>query len=66
MLNDFFVLMKHELLVTLIIFILLFVKVGSKEWSNEAIGKLVNLLLLINLLAGFCNTSANNIQGKTR
>ena len=53
MLNDFFVLMKHELLVTLIIFILLFVKVGSKEWSNEAVCKLVNILLLINFLAGF-------------
>ena len=53
MLNDFFVLMKHELLVTLIIFILLFVKVGSKEWSNEAVSKLVNFLLLVNLLVGF-------------
>jgi NADH-quinone oxidoreductase subunit N len=50
MLNDFFVLMKHELLVTLIIFILLFVKVGSKEWSNEAVCKLVNLLLLDQLI----------------
>lgn len=53
MLNDFFILMKQELTVTVIIFILLFIKVGAKEWSNGAILNIVNLLLLVNLASGF-------------
>ncbi len=53
MMSDFFLLMKQELAVTILIFILLFTKVGSKEWSGDAIFGLVNVLLIINLLAGF-------------
>ena len=34
MLNDFLILMKQELLVTLIIFILLFIKLAKKEWNT--------------------------------
>ncbi len=34
-------------------FILLFIKVGSREWANENILNLVNILLLINFIAGF-------------
>ena len=45
MLNDFLILMKQELVITVIIFILLFIKVGSKEWKNESIMMLVNGLL---------------------
>jgi NADH-quinone oxidoreductase subunit N len=52
MLNDFLILMKQELVITLIIFILLFIKVG-RDWSNENVIRLVNLLLLVNLVAGF-------------
>jgi hypothetical protein len=37
MVNDFFILLKQELVITIIIFVLLFIKVGSKERSNENI-----------------------------
>lgn len=53
MINDFFILLKQELVITIIIFILLFIKVGSKERSNESILSLVNILLLVNVLVGF-------------
>ena len=52
MLTDFFILLKQELVVTAIIFLLLFVKLG-KDRTNESILNLVNLLLLINFVAGF-------------
>ena len=52
MLTDFFILLKQELVVTAIIFLLLFVKLG-KDRSNESILNLVNGLLLINLVLGF-------------
>jgi NADH-quinone oxidoreductase subunit N len=52
MLNEFLILMKQELVITLIIFILLFIKVG-RDWNNENVIRLVNLLLLVNLVAGF-------------
>jgi NADH-quinone oxidoreductase subunit N len=50
MLNDFLILMKQELIITVIIFILLFVKLAAKEWKNEAVLNLVNILLLLNLV----------------
>jgi NADH-quinone oxidoreductase subunit N len=50
--GDFFILMKSELLVTLIIFILLFIKVGT-EMKNDALLSLVQFLLLLNFLCGF-------------
>ena len=37
MVNDFFILMKHELVITLIIFVLLFVKLGKEETKNETL-----------------------------
>jgi len=52
MLNDFLILMKQELVITLIIFMLLFIKVG-RDWSNENVIRFVNLLLLVNVVAGF-------------
>ena len=57
MLNDFLILMKQELVITGIIFILLFIKVGSKEWKNESIMMLVNGLLLFNVLFNFFGNS---------
>lgn len=53
MMHAFFLLAKQELALSLIIFILLFIKVGSKEWSAPALLNLVNVLLLLNVLAGF-------------
>lgn len=49
---DFLILMKQEWAVIAILFILLFIKVGSKEWNNENILNLVNVLLLANFVAG--------------
>jgi len=53
MTSEFFILMKFELLVAVIIFILLFIKVGSSEWKNKTVLNVVNILLLVNLVAGF-------------
>ncbi len=53
MANDFFILMKSELIVTLILFILLVLKIRDKEWKNESLLRLINILLLINVAAGF-------------
>jgi NADH-quinone oxidoreductase subunit N len=46
-------LLKQELILTLIIFILLFIKIGSTEWKTENLLNLVNFFLLINFIAGF-------------
>ncbi len=51
--TDFFILMKQEFVLIAIIFILLFIKVGSKDWKNENILNLVNVLLLFNFVIGF-------------
>ena len=45
--------MKFELLVAVIIFILLFIKLGSNELENKTVLRVVNILLLINFIAGF-------------
>jgi len=50
--NELFILMKSELLVTAIIFILLFIKIGSGI-KNESLLLIIQSLLLINLIAGF-------------
>ena len=50
--NDFLILMKSELAVTVIIFLLLFIKL-SKGMNNEALLSLTQVLLLANLLLGF-------------
>jgi NADH-quinone oxidoreductase subunit N len=46
-------LMKSELVVTAVIFILLFIKISDKT-SNETVLKIVNALLVLNIAAGFC------------
>jgi NADH-quinone oxidoreductase subunit N len=51
--NDILVLLKHEWVLILVIFVLLFIRVSANNWQNEAILKLVNGLLLVNVLAGF-------------
>jgi NADH-quinone oxidoreductase subunit N len=50
--TDFLILMKQELVITAIIFILLILKLG-KERNNVAIMNIVNTLLLVNLVVGF-------------
>ncbi|MDB5192147.1 MAG: dehydrogenase subunit [Segetibacter sp.] len=49
---DFFILMKQELVIMIIIFALLIIKIISDR-SNEWILNMVNFLLLINFAAGF-------------
>jgi len=49
---NFLILMKQEWAVIAILFVLLFIKVGSKEWKNENILNLVNILLLLNFTSG--------------
>ena len=67
MLNDFFVLMKHELLLTLILFILLFLKLGKGLWTNAAVLSFVNILLLLNVVVGFVmNDSGELFNGMFR
>jgi NADH-quinone oxidoreductase subunit N len=53
MLNEYLQVLKSEWLIIAIIFILLFIKVGSKEWKNETLLYTINFLLLVNLIAGF-------------
>lgn len=50
--NDILALLKQELIVSVIIFILLFIKVGATEWKVDNLLILVNVLLLVNLVAG--------------
>ena len=50
--NEFFTLMRSELLVTVIIFLLLFIKIG-KGIKNETLLPIIQFLLLINFIAGF-------------
>ncbi len=53
MINEFLILMKQELVITLIIFVLLFVKLGKEETKNETLINLVNILLTLNFISGF-------------
>jgi NADH-quinone oxidoreductase subunit N len=57
---DFLILMKQELLITVIIFILLLLKIGS-DLSNAAVLNLANGLLLLNLLAGFIGNQSGGL-----
>lgn len=61
--EDFFSLMKQELVVTAIIFFLLFIKLAAKEWSNRKILAWINGLLLVNLVAGFILPASGQLFG---
>lgn len=50
--NDFFILMKPELMITAILFIVLFLKLG-KGFSNNMLLTVIQGLLLINFVSGF-------------
>lgn len=64
MLNEYLQVLKSEWLIIAIIFILLFIKVGSKEWKNETLLYTINFLLLANLVAGFfCNVEGSLFNG---
>jgi NADH-quinone oxidoreductase subunit N len=61
--TDFLLFMKQELLLTAIIFILLFVKLSTKEWSSKTVLLLINVLLVINLVAGFFVNGTGSLFG---
>src|SRR5882672_3563233 len=67
MTKDFFILMKFELLVAVIVFILIFIKIGSPadggKWKNKTVLYVVNVLLLVNLAAGFFMNADGNLFG---
>ena len=50
--TDMLILMKQEMALIVLIFIIMFLKLG-KDRSNESYMKIVNVLLLINLVPGF-------------
>lgn len=60
--NELFLLMKSELMVTAIIFLLLFIKVG-KGIANQRLLPLVQTLLLFNLIIGFLFNQNGNAFG---
>src|SRR5450432_892674 len=62
MLNDFLILMKSELVITLIIFLLLFIKIG-RGMKNESLLSLVQFLLLANFIIGFFFNEKGNLFG---
>ena len=61
--NDFFTILKSELIITFIIFLLLFIKIG-KGINNDALLTLIQVLLLLNFIAGFFfNTEGSVFDG---
>ena len=60
--NEFLTLMKSELVITAIIFLLLFVKIG-KGMKNESLLALVQVLLLVNFIVGFFFNKEGNLFG---
>lgn len=63
MYNELLLLMKQEWLVALIIFLLLFIKLGSREWTPGVLLNVINALLVINLAAGFIYPGEGNLFG---
>ena len=61
--NDFFTILKPELIITFIIFLLLFIKIG-KGINNDALLTLIQVLLLLNFITGFFfNTEGSLFDG---
>ncbi|MFZ9387669.1 MAG: NADH-quinone oxidoreductase subunit N [Chitinophagaceae bacterium] len=50
--TDFLILMKHELVISIIIFLLLFIKIG-KGMKNSTLLPVIQVLLLLHFIAGF-------------
>ena len=60
--NTFFLLMKSELALTAILFILLFIKIG-KGISNEKLLGVIQLLALLNFIGGFFFNQSGSLFG---
>ena len=62
MVNDFLILMKSELVITFIIFLLLIIKTGT-EMKNGRLLSIVQFLLLLNFIAGFFFNQTGSLFG---
>lgn len=60
--NEFVTLIKPELIITVIIFLLLFIKIG-KGLKNDTMLLLIQILLLLNFVAGFFFNAEGNLFG---
>jgi len=60
--NEMLTLMKSELVITLIIFLLLFIKIG-KGMKNERLLPVLQVLLLLNFIAGFFFNESGHLFG---
>ena len=63
MVTEFLILMKQELVITFIILVLLFVKLGKEEPKNETLINFVNIMLALNLASGFVFQQSGEIFG---
>jgi NADH-quinone oxidoreductase subunit N len=63
MMRDILVLMEQEWVLTVVIFVLLFISVGTDGWSNESLLYLANGLLLINVISGFFMNTDGTLFG---
>ncbi len=60
--NEFLTLMKSELVITVIIFLLLFIKIG-KGMNNESLLSIIQVLLLVNFIGGFFFNKEGSLFG---
>ena len=60
---SFIQIMKQELVLAVILLLLLFIKLGSKEWKTESLLNFINLLLFVNLVAGFVWNAEGSLFG---
>ncbi|MHA4806756.1 NADH-quinone oxidoreductase subunit N [Flavitalea flava] len=63
--TDFFVLLKPELLVTLILFTILFLKMADKDKDQEGMLRTINILLGVNVAVGFFYNRSGQLFGNT-
>ena len=70
MLSDFLILMKSELLVTVVIFIIIFMKIMGKDSTadslssdNTSVLSIINMLLVVNLACGFFMNGEGSLFG---
>lgn len=60
--NEILTIMKSELLITAIIFLLLFIKLGN-NFKNETLLLFIQIILLLNFLAGFFFNTEGSLFG---
>ncbi len=61
--SDYLHLMKMEMTLIVILFILLFLKLGKKEWDAGKMLHFINILLVINLIFGFFYNTEGSLFG---